>query len=145
MQKQDTIYDRIKYICEMMDKIEPGVNHTKDSKIKNAKIESLCKVYYPHMKGPYQRIRDWCESKIPKELDDIEKAAKEFQRCFELMKSRNQKYGDSWKVLSVQSVANLIEMKMHRIANLGELEAKTEDELMDTVNYGIFALLKLKK
>ncbi len=32
---------------------------------------------------------------------------------------------------------------MHRIANLEEGLPKTEDELMDTVNYAIFGLIKL--
>jgi len=78
-------------------------------------------------------------------LTDMDLARKEFSRCFKLMQGRNEKYGDSWKVLSIQSIANLIEMKMHRIANLPEGAPKTEDEFQDAVNYSIFALLKLKK
>lgn len=74
---------------------------------------------------------------------DMESAQFELKRCFQLMVGRNGAYGDSWKVLSIQSIANLIEMKMNRIARLGEADAKTEDEFMDVVNYAIFGLLKM--
>ncbi len=58
------------------------------------------------------------------------------------MMSRNKKYGSSWRVLSIQSIANLIEMKMNRVAKLGEVDAKTLDEFSDVANYACFALLK---
>jgi hypothetical protein len=66
------------------------------------------------------------------------------EECKELMNERNQKYGDSWRTLSIQSTANLIEMKMNRVARLG-LDAKIKDELQDSINYAIFALYKLKQ
>lgn len=71
-------------------------------------------------------------------------ASKIYVEAFDLMKSRNTKYGDSWKVLSIQSLANLCEMKLHRIANLDKVEPKIYDELIDTLNYMVFGLLKLK-
>lgn len=64
--------------------------------------------------------------------------------AFELMLSRNEKYWDSWKVLNIQSLANLCEMKLHRIANLDKLEPKVYDEFIDVLNYMAFWLLKLK-
>ena len=36
-------------------------------------------------------------------------------------------------------------MKMHRVANMPDGAAKTEDEFSDAVNYAIFGLIKLKK
>ncbi len=68
----------------------------------------------------------------------------EFEKCLSLMLERNEKYGDSWKVLTIPSLANLIEMKMHRIANLPSGASKTNDEFQDTVNYALMGLLKLK-
>ena len=50
-----------------------------------------------------------------------------FDECFTLMKSRNDKYGDSWKTLDVANIAGLIEMKMNRIAKLGVVETKVID------------------
>lgn len=74
----------------------------------------------------------------------MEKKFKYIQKqCFALMQGRNKKYGDSWKVLSVQSLANLCEMKLNRISQLGEKAPKTEDELIDVINYCTFALIKL--
>ncbi len=140
--KQDTPYDRMKYICSMMDQIEPGIKHGFDYKIKGTHIETLCKFYIPGVKGPYQRIRDWCESKTQNQ--DMIQAKKVMDECYELMKGRNESYGQSWKVLSIRSIANLIEMKMNRISELPEGAPKTEDELKDALNYIIFALIKLK-
>lgn len=138
---------RIQYIIGMYKRIYPDMDVTPKTLIKGTPIEKLC----ANEGGPYQRIRKWCEdriitlpSKTNEKADDISKAGEQYQRCFDLMKSRNVKYGDSWKVLTIQSIANLCEMKLHRIANMHskELDPKIEDELMDTANYMIFALLK---
>lgn len=140
--------DRIAYIVGMYSKIL-GKPIDSQTTIKNATIEKLCE----SNGGPYQRIKGWCEDKLKeleeKELvenyEDMIKARELFHKCFDLMKSRNEKYGDSWKVLTIPSLANLCEMKLHRIANLPEGAPKTEDELMDTINYCIFGLMKLEK
>lgn len=94
--------------------------------------------------GGRRRIIGWLQSKVqPKdEMDAMEKI---YQKAFELMKSRNQKYGDSWKVLNIPALANLCEMKLHRIANMGQIDPKTEDELIDTINYCVFGLYKLSQ
>lgn len=110
-------------------------------------------------------ILDWLKSSFEKNKDQVKekekviqvedsviesdllaiKAEEIIEEALELMKSRNKRYWDSWKVLTVQSLANLCEMKLHRIARLGEAEAKTADELIDVLNYCIFGLIKLKK
>lgn len=77
----------------------------------------------------------------------MKEALEQFKKCQDLMISRNKKYGDSWKVLTIQSIANLIEMKMHRIANMDtkNLDPKIEDEFSDACNYAIFGLIKLNQ
>ncbi len=80
--------------------------------------------------------------KIGKEID-LEAVKLILGACVTLMEERNLKYGDSWRVLTIPSVANLIEMKMHRIANLPAGAPKTRDEFMDTINYACMGLLKL--
>lgn len=99
--------------------------------------------------GGRQRFIDRHESKIKSkiketttvaEMDEMETILKE---CLDLMKQRNAKYWDSWKVLSIPSIANLCEMKLHRIANMKSIDPKVEDELMDTINYCCFALYSL--
>lgn len=141
--------ERANYIVKLYRDINSDPNINTNTKIKNTSIWKLCETGG----APYQRIKKWCESKLPtlkvKEEDneDMQLAFEQFVKCFELMKGRNIKYGDSWKVLSVQSLANLIEMKMHRIANMNtqQLDPKIEDEFIDTINYGIFGLIKLTK
>lgn len=155
---------RIAYMIGLWERMNPGCEGTLSTTINNTSIGRLCET----AGGPYQRVITWLEKKVDetsmseksepieseyrsmlledRTLTDMEKADREFQKCFELMQGRNAKYGDSWKVLSVQSIANLIEMKMHRIANMDtkDLNPKIEDEFIDAVNYGIFGLIKLK-
>lgn len=141
--------DRVEYIIRMY-KVINGEAYP-STMIKNTTIAELCR----YDGGPYRRIKGWCEKKVveieeetkPKQVidtPDMVEAGKVFHKCFDLMKSRNEKYGDSWKVLTTPSLANLCEMKLHRIANLPEGAPKTEDELMDTINYCVFGLMKLK-
>ena len=77
--------------------------------------------------------------------DDMNKIGKIYRDAYELMKSRNQKYWDSRKVMSVQAIASLCEMKLNRIAQLWELEAKTKDEAEDVLNYMVFILYNLQQ
>lgn len=100
----------------------------------------------------FERFCNWAQKKIKekratqKNLDkDAERIREVFKEAYELMMSRNKKYWDSWKVMDVQAIAALCEMKLNRIAQLGELEAKTADELIDTLNYMVFALIKHKE
>jgi hypothetical protein len=138
--------ERMDYIVKMFQQLNPEEKITSDTIIRGTPIWKLCN----SDGGPYQRIKTWCEKKITEkklieeENDDMLKAKKEYDKCFDLMKSRNKKYGDSWKVLTIQSIANLCEMKLHRIANMNnqDLDPKIEDELRDTANYMIFALIK---
>lgn len=67
-----------------------------------------------------------------------------FDECLALYMERNMKYGDSWKVLSASSLANLIEMKANRAAKMGDLNAKSLDEAKDMANYAAMLALKLK-
>lgn len=100
----------------------------------------------------YERFVNWAQKKIAERRAtkknlawDAEEIRKVFNEAYQLMMSRNQKYWDSWKVMSVQAIASLCEMKLNRIAQLWELEAKTADELIDTLNYMVFALIKHKQ
>lgn len=134
--------DRIRYIVSMFQVINPKDVITPETKIKNTTIERLCEYDMP----PYRRIKEWCEKKtleLQGQNQHLE-FKKILDQAFETFKGRNEKYGDSWKVLSISSTANLIEMKMNRIARLGT-DAKTEDEFIDTINYAVMGILKLKQ
>lgn len=76
--------------------------------------------------------------------EDMEKAKKQFDLCFTLMKGRNEKYGDSWKKLRKESIIDLIAMKLDRCQKQ-ELDNKAlEVEIEDIINYGIFLLINLR-
>lgn len=137
---------RIKYIVGLYQKICPDIKVTPDTLINNASIKKLC----TSNGGGYTRIKDWCEKKVaelgkPELSPEMKKAKEQFHNCYALMQSRNKAYGNSWKVLSIQSIANLIEMKMNRISQLGEVDTKVVDEFMDCANYAIMALMKLNE
>lgn len=77
---------------------------------------------------------------------DMERAQDSMNECLKLMRARNAKYWNSWKCLTIQSMANLIEMKMNRIAKMSAdqiLSPKIEDEFMDVINYGVFGMMKI--
>lgn len=138
-------YERVELLTSYWQKLNPEIQVDSQTTIRNATIEKIC-----WSDGAFQRMTDWCEKKLQekeqivlKKEDDVEQFRQILSEAFQIVKGRNQKYGDSWKVLSIQGLANLAEMKMHRIANLGE-DAKTYDEFIDTINYCIFGIIKLK-
>jgi predicted nucleic acid-binding Zn-ribbon protein len=96
----------------------------------------------------FEKLCPECYANKELKLQELQENKKEFREildtAFMLFEERNEKYGNSWEVLTIQSTANLIEMKMNRIATLG-IETKTEDEFIDTINYAVMGILKLKK
>lgn len=75
---------------------------------------------------------------------DEEMYDKIVKECKDLAISRNQAYGDSYKVCDVHTLIGLIIMKLTRVYKLGD-SAKTVDELQDALNYAVFSIEKLKK
>lgn len=60
----------------------------------------------------------------------------------ELMVGRMKKYGNSIDVMRFNSIIDLVLMKLTRIQKLGA-DAKIEDEIIDSINYLIFAHEKM--
>lgn len=146
---------RVEYIIELyrkVNKIPSDVEVDELTKINNAEIRKICV-----FEGPaYFRVRSNLESRLGKivaeekkgELntkEDVDKFHKVLKDCYELMGGRMQRYGNSWRIMDIQSIARLVMMKMDRIAELGEDNAKTKDELIDTINYCAFALIKFNE
>lgn len=144
---------RIAYLVELYRQIYPeAVDVCSVTKINNATIDSICH------KGEeaYFRVRNWLEAQVGKivqkekkgELDaegDIQKFNKVLKDCYELMQGRMTKYGNSWRTMDIRGIAFLIMMKMDRVAEFGEDNPKVLDEFQDTINYAIFALIKLNE
>lgn len=147
--------ERQNYIIDLYQKLNPELQVTEKTEIKNASIAKICQ----YNAGAFHRVKEWLETTLAKKeseeksklqtqeiIDkDLEEAKTQLSKAFAIMKERSSKYGASWKVIDVRTIAQLIEMKMNRISQLGEYNTKTEDEMIDTINYACFALLKLKK
>jgi len=82
-------------------------------------------------------------------MSSWDKIKEEFDECFNLMKARSLKYGDSWKDARLSSLVDYAIMKYKRVSEMVlqpvENRQKIESDLRDMINYAIFALLKLKK
>jgi hypothetical protein len=76
---------------------------------------------------------------------DEERYNKVINECRKLVISRNQQYGDTVDVVDIHTIIGLVLMKLNRIYQLGLKNAKTKDELQDSLNYLVFALEKLDK
>jgi len=128
----------------MYQKLNPNQIIDEETKIKGTTIFKLCE----YDSGPYKRIKEWCEKKINQlpERNEIDQDNKEFERimkeCLDLMKERNVRYGQSWKVMKIQTIANLCEMKLNRISNMEKYDPKIVDEMKDVLNYMVFGLMK---
>jgi hypothetical protein len=68
----------------------------------------------------------------------------------ELMKRKNHDYDEAWRDMRVSSYTDLILTKIERIKEIENLQGKTlvsegvDANLMDIINYSVFALIKLK-
>jgi hypothetical protein len=74
-----------------------------------------------------------------------ERYDKIINECRALVISRNEQYGDTVDVVDIHTVIGLVLMKLNRIYQLGVENAKTKDELQDSLNYIVFALEKYEK
>jgi uncharacterized membrane protein len=74
-----------------------------------------------------------------------ERYDKIIDECRTLIISRNEQYGDTVDVVDIHTVIGLVLMKLNRIYQLGTDNAKTKDELQDSLNYLVFSLEKYEK
>lgn len=68
----------------------------------------------------------------------------------ELMIKKNHDYGDAWRGMSIESITDMIIIKLSRIKkiikNSGKLlvSENIDAQLFDAINYAVFGLIKLK-
>ena len=71
------------------------------------------------------------------------------QEALELMKRKNHDYDEAWRNMRVSSYTDLILTKIERIKEIENLGGQTlvsegvDSNLMDIINYSVFALIKL--
>lgn len=75
---------------------------------------------------------------------DMRNAREQFEKCISLMEERNSKYGDSYKQLRLNSIIDLMIMKLDRCVKQNLDEKAIEIELEDVANYSIFGLMKIR-
>lgn len=74
---------------------------------------------------------------------------KHLNRTIELMMAKNHDYGEAWRQMRVESMVDLILMKLLRIKQIEDNHGKTlvsegvEGGYMDIVNYSLFCLCRL--
>ncbi|MCQ2200690.1 MAG: DUF1599 domain-containing protein [Bacteroidales bacterium] len=73
------------------------------------------------------------------------------QAAFELMMNKNHDYGEAWREMRVESITDLILMKIHRTKEIEDHNGKTiisegiDANYFDMINYAIFAMILLSE
>lgn len=68
-----------------------------------------------------------------------------------LLQSKNHDYGEAWRLMRVNSITDIILMKLHRVKQIENNEGQTlvsegvEANYRDMINYAVFALILLDK
>lgn len=68
----------------------------------------------------------------------------------DLMAQKNQDYGEVWRKMLVSTFTDMLLMRINRMHQIIENKGKTEmsegidSNLMDMINYSVFALIRLK-
>jgi hypothetical protein len=85
----------------------------------------------------------------------VEEAGKLFDKIAAqakgLMENKNHDYGEAWRDIRIGSFADLILMKLLRVRQIEDHKGKTlisegiDANYLDTINYAVFALIKLSE
>lgn len=71
------------------------------------------------------------------------------QQAKDLMTKKNHDYGEAWRMMRIESITDLILMKIYRIKQIENNNGKTKISegidagYFDIINYAVFALIKL--
>lgn len=73
------------------------------------------------------------------------------QEAQDLMEQKNHDYGEAWRDMRIESITDMILMKLFRVRKIEENQGETkasegvEANFQDIINYSIFALIKLSE
>jgi hypothetical protein len=76
---------------------------------------------------------------------------KYIKACKDLMMEKNYDYGEVWRNMQVSTFTDMLLMRIHRMRQILENDGKTimsegiDSNLMDMVNYSVFALIRMKE
>jgi len=74
-----------------------------------------------------------------------QKYLKAIKPCLELAVSRNKRYGNSIDILWDSSILDLVLMKLIRTKELPRNDPKYLDEIIDSINYLVYVLIRSDK
>lgn len=96
------------------------------------------------------QLRKGVEDKPTISIDEALQLYDQIAReAFDLMDAKNHDYGEAWRQMRVESIVDLILMKIYRTKQLEDLKGgpKVSEGIdanyFDMINYAIFALIKL--
>lgn len=90
----------------------------------------------------------------PEELDVAEAATlyeEQAERAKGLMLAKNHDYGEAWRSMSLESLVDLILMKLLRIRQIITNDGRTlmseglDANFLDIINYAVFALIRMQE
>jgi len=82
------------------------------------------------------------------ELEPLYDAAS--KETLDLLQNKNHDYGEAWREMRVTSITDIILMKLLRVKQIEDNQGRTlvsegvKANYQDMINYGVFALIKLK-
>jgi len=97
-------------------------------------------------RGAHQHSQDQVELAITEVASAYDGAV---QRTKTLMAAKNHDYGEAWREMRLESLTDLILMKLHRTKQIEDNDGRTlisegvEANYQDMMNYAVFALIKL--
>lgn len=115
------------------------------------------------IKGEYVAIVNYCaialiqleletanDNRLDLPFDEVEELyTKYISQTKKLMEDKNHDYGEAWRDMRIESLTDLILMKIFRVKQIEDNEGRTlisegvDANYMDMINYAVFALIKL--
>ncbi len=97
------------------------------------------------------QLNDGYEEANPNALVLSQWYDKQTEASLNLMHDKNHDYGEIWRQMLVSTFTDMLLMRVHRIHQILTNNGKTtisegiESNLMDMINYSVFALIHLKE
>jgi hypothetical protein len=115
------------------------------------------------IRGEYVGIVNYClialiqlelysDTRVDIPADEVEALyVKYSMQTKRLMEDKNHDYGEAWREMRMESLTDLILMKIHRVKQIEDNEGRTiisegvDANYMDMINYALFGLIRLSE
>jgi hypothetical protein len=134
----------------------------KAQRIKSIEEKGVQKIVGDDIRGEYIGIINYCaialiqlglknDSRLDLPYDEVEALySKYIAQTKKLMEDKNHDYGEAWRDMRMESLTDLILMKIFRVKQIEDNDGKTlisegvDANYMDMINYAVFALIRLE-